>query len=74
MPQPSAAALQLLRTQRWSGNIRELQNVIEHALILSEDQPVIGPEPSRSPTPPVATRPNAQEFSRARAQIPIDPH
>jgi DNA-binding NtrC family response regulator len=43
-PQLSAAALQLLRTQLWSGNIRELQNVIERALILSEDQPVIGPE------------------------------
>jgi DNA-binding NtrC family response regulator len=43
-PQLSAAALHLLRTQPWSGNIRELQNVIERALILSEDQPVIGPE------------------------------
>jgi DNA-binding NtrC family response regulator len=43
-PQLSAAALHLLRTQPWSGNIRELQNVIERALILSEDQPVIRPE------------------------------
>jgi DNA-binding NtrC family response regulator len=43
-PQLSAAALQLLKTQLWAGNIRELQNVIERALILSEDQPVIYPE------------------------------
>jgi DNA-binding NtrC family response regulator len=43
-PRLSAAALQLLKTQPWAGNIRELQNVIERALILSEDQPVIHPE------------------------------
>jgi|CZKY01.1.fsa_nt_gi DNA-binding NtrC family response regulator len=43
-PQLSAQALQLLKTQPWAGNIRELQNVIERALILSEDQAVIHPE------------------------------
>src|ERR1700675_1392524 len=43
-PQMSVAALQLLRTQSWAGNIRELQNVIERALILSEDEAVIRPE------------------------------
>ena len=42
-PQLSAPALRLLKTQPWPGNIRELQNVIERALILSEDQ-VIRPE------------------------------
>jgi DNA-binding NtrC family response regulator len=36
-PQLSAEALQLLQTQPWAGNIRELQNVIERALILSEE-------------------------------------
>lgn len=40
-PQLSAEALQLLKTQPWSGNIRELQNVIERALVLSDDQAVI---------------------------------
>jgi len=35
---------QLRRGQPWAGNIRELQNVIERALILSEDQAVIRPE------------------------------
>jgi DNA-binding NtrC family response regulator len=43
-PQLSAQALQLLKTQPWAGNIRELQNVIERALILSADQAVIRPE------------------------------
>jgi DNA-binding NtrC family response regulator len=43
-PQLSTQALQLLKTQPWAGNIRELQNVIERALILSEDQAVIHPE------------------------------
>ncbi|MGA2358113.1 MAG: sigma-54 dependent transcriptional regulator [Terriglobales bacterium] len=43
-PQLSTPALQLLKTQPWAGNIRELQNVIERALILSEDQAVIRPE------------------------------
>jgi DNA-binding NtrC family response regulator len=43
-PEFSAEALQLLKTQLWAGNIRELQNVIERALILSEEQAVIRPE------------------------------
>jgi DNA-binding NtrC family response regulator len=43
-PEFSAEALQLLKTQPWAGNIRELQNVVERALILSEGQAVICPE------------------------------
>ena len=43
-PELSALAMQLLKTHAWPGNIRELQNVIERALILSESQPVIRPE------------------------------
>jgi DNA-binding NtrC family response regulator len=43
-PEFSTEALQLLKTQPWAGNIRELQNVIERALILSENQAVIRPE------------------------------
>jgi DNA-binding NtrC family response regulator len=43
-PPLSFEALQLLRAQPWAGNIRELQNVIERALILSEGQAVIRPE------------------------------
>ena len=43
-PPLSIEALLLLRAQPWAGNIRELQNVIERALILSEGQAVIRPE------------------------------
>ena len=43
-PQLSSAARQLLETQPWPGNIRELQNVMERALILAENRSVIRPE------------------------------
>ncbi|HKM47141.1 MAG TPA: sigma-54 dependent transcriptional regulator [Terriglobales bacterium] len=43
-PELSAEALELLKTQPWGGNIRELQNVIERALILAEGEVVIRPE------------------------------
>jgi DNA-binding NtrC family response regulator len=43
-PRFSVAALQLLKSHPWAGNIRELQNVIERALILCEGQTVIRPE------------------------------
>lgn len=44
VPQLSSAARQLLETQAWPGNIRELQNVMERALILAENRSVIRPE------------------------------
>jgi len=40
----SAKAMKRLKAYSWSGNIRELQNVVERALILSEGQPVIAAE------------------------------
>jgi DNA-binding NtrC family response regulator len=43
-PQLSGAAMQMLKNHPWAGNIRELQNVIERALILSCDQAVIQAE------------------------------
>jgi transcriptional regulator with PAS, ATPase and Fis domain len=43
-PQLSSQSLQLLKAQLWPGNIRELQNVLERAVILAEDAPVIYPE------------------------------
>src|ERR1700691_1872318 len=43
-PELSAQTLQLLKAYRWPGTIRELQNVIERALILSEDHAAIRPE------------------------------
>jgi two-component system response regulator AtoC len=36
IPRISAEALSIMRTNVWRGNIRELRNVIEHALVLCE--------------------------------------
>ncbi|MCB1800327.1 MAG: sigma-54-dependent Fis family transcriptional regulator [Gammaproteobacteria bacterium] len=38
------AAIRRLVAYDWPGNIRELKNVIERAIILSRDKPVVGPE------------------------------
>jgi DNA-binding NtrC family response regulator len=43
-PQVSTDALRILKAHTWPGNIRELQNVMERALILAEDGPLISPE------------------------------
>jgi transcriptional regulator with GAF, ATPase, and Fis domain len=43
-PELSAEGAQLLQAHTWAGNVRELQNVIERALILAEDELLIRPE------------------------------
>ena len=43
-PELSAEGAHLLRSHSWGGNVRELQNVIERALILAEDELMIRPE------------------------------
>jgi DNA-binding NtrC family response regulator len=43
VPILSDEALGMLQMEQWHGNVRELQNVIERALILAADQPVIRP-------------------------------
>ena len=40
----NGAAARRLVAYDWPGNIRELKNVIERAIILSRDKPVVGPE------------------------------
>ncbi|HET9314594.1 MAG TPA: sigma 54-interacting transcriptional regulator, partial [Vicinamibacteria bacterium] len=40
----SAEALELLRRQPWKGNVRELKNVVERALILSDSDPITADE------------------------------
>ena len=40
----SAAASRRLIAYDWPGNVRELKNVIERAIILSRDKPVVAPE------------------------------
>ena len=39
----SAAALRMMRAYDWPGNVRQLQNILERAVVLSQDE-VIGPE------------------------------
>jgi len=43
MPKFSEAAVAFLRTRPWRGNVRELQNVIEHVAVLAEPDQVIQP-------------------------------
>jgi DNA-binding NtrC family response regulator len=40
-PALSEGAVQQLQSRPWKGNVRELQNVIEHAIVLAEDRDVI---------------------------------
>lgn len=40
----SPAALQVMRTHRWPGNLRELTNAVERAIIMSAGREVIEPE------------------------------
>ena len=58
LPQFSRAAVRALQAREWSGNVRELQNVIEHAVVLLDPGSEIPPEdipegeasaPGRSP-------------------------
>jgi transcriptional regulator with GAF, ATPase, and Fis domain len=44
VPELSAEGERLLQSYPWAGNVRELQNVIERALILAEDELLIRPE------------------------------
>jgi two-component system, NtrC family, response regulator AtoC len=73
VPEISAAAMQLLLRYRWPGNIRELKNVIERAVVLCEDDiielaqlPVDKMRPSASVIVPAGP-------SRAAEGIALDP-
>ncbi|HEX5385174.1 MAG TPA: sigma-54 dependent transcriptional regulator [Gemmatimonadales bacterium] len=63
-PRLSDAAVAFLRSRPWRGNVRELQNVIEHVAVLAEPDQVIQPSdipiyedggerPAESPAPAV---------------------
>jgi len=43
MPRLSEASIAFLRSRPWRGNVRELQNVIEHVAVLTEPDQVIQP-------------------------------
>ena len=44
MPQFSDASIEFLRSRPWRGNVRELQNVIEHLAVLAEPAKPIEPD------------------------------
>lgn len=44
MPTLSADAIRMLRSRPWSGNVRELQNVMEHAVVLLEPGSSVEPD------------------------------
>jgi DNA-binding NtrC family response regulator len=47
-PEFSSESLRWLKSHSWSGNVRELQNLVERALILAEGEEVISPAHLRS--------------------------
>lgn len=67
----SREALEVLTTYHWPGNIRELENVIERAVILSK-QPLLDvedfPEELRCPSAPASVALDDQEEATATAQ------
>jgi DNA-binding NtrC family response regulator len=65
----SAAALERLVQHAWPGNIRELQNVVERAVILAQDGRVHIPELSPASSP-VHAPPSAFDQSRTPSSVP----
>ena len=60
VPCLSDEAVVWLRSQSWQGNVRELQNVIERALILAAEESVIQPEHLMPPEASSRNRASAQ--------------
>jgi two-component system response regulator AtoC len=83
-PGLSHEARDLLATHSWPGNIRELQNVIERALILAEGELIsagqlgIAPRPSRDvatparATPEVGARTDVRQLAELEKQMIVD--
>ena len=44
LPRFSTGALEFLQSRQWRGNVRELQNVVEHLVVLAQPGSVIEPE------------------------------
>jgi DNA-binding NtrC family response regulator len=63
LPRFSDAAVRALRARAWKGNVRELQNVVEHMVVLLEPGAEILPEdiPALGDRPPEDVRPWAPQ-------------
>jgi len=79
-PGLSREARDLLVAHAWPGNIRELQNAIERALILAEGELVsaaqlgIVPRASRGEASPGASAPDIEPRTEARALAEVEKH
>ncbi len=78
-PRLSSGAIEALRRRRWTGNIRELGNALERALILCRGGDLTAqalPEVDRDPPSPVpgVRRPNdpARAIATMEADVPLD--
>jgi len=68
-------ALARLMTYHWPGNIRELENVVERAVLFAEDGQITTdelPDPLRS-TPPPSTEKTPNPAIEAQHQAPVGP-
>jgi transcriptional regulator with GAF, ATPase, and Fis domain len=65
----SSKAIELLLSARWSGNIRELQNVVERAAIMAEDGII---EPGHLPTGLIGELPASFQGGTADDARPLD--
>ncbi len=74
-PRLSAEALELLQSRVWRGNVRELQNVIEHVVVLAQPGSAIGAaeipvmDNGSSVETPVAILPLHEPYHVAKDQV-----
>jgi two-component system response regulator AtoC/two-component system nitrogen regulation response regulator NtrX len=76
----SKEALELLRSAEWKGNVRELKNVLEGALVMSRSDTLLpedfsidflGPDAGREPTSPESGLLAIEDYREARRQFEI---
>ncbi len=79
-PRLSKAAMRSLESRPWRGNVRELQNAIEHAVVLldpgaeiqPEDIPVVIDSTAPPPSPMAGFDPAGEKYHVARDRILAD--
>jgi DNA-binding NtrC family response regulator len=72
----STAAMALLRTYDFPGNMRELRNLVEHAVIMCEGEEILPddlPGSVRAPAPKVTARPHKPQTLRAMREVWLAP-
>lgn len=72
IPDIETADLERLKTYPWRGNVRELQNIVEHALIQSQDQKKNRPLIFDLPVKEQSSRPASVSFDHGDKQLTLD--